>query len=484
MVFSSVIFLFVFLPIVFILYYSIGLINMRIKNFILLLFSLLFYAWGEPKNIVLLIISCFANYLFGLIIHYFKNHYKAKKIILIIALVFNLSLLFVFKYLNFMIENFYELLQTNAMTFDNLVLPVGISFYTLYAISYIIDIYRGEAEVQKNPCDLALYVTLFPKLMAGPIVCYNKMQEQLKRRKETIELFSEGVCRFIVGLAKKIIIADAFAVVADNVYGLSQLWHTQYLVPASLAWIGAFAYTFQIYFDFSGYSDMALGLGKMFGFRFEENFNYPFVSKSIREFWSRWHISLTNWFKKYIYFPLGGSYVDNKDQLVRNLTIVWLITGIWHGANWKFMLWAVWNLIFVLIERFIRIDDLKCPIFFKRCYTLMVITFGWVLFRAENIEKFIEYIKNMFCLNNNGFFSSLAWAFLRENMILIIIAIIACIPPSIWKTKIKQLLEKAHIELKSEFIVVCYPAVMICLFFISVIYLVRSGDTSFIYFSF
>lgn len=482
MVFSSIIFLFYFLPTVLFLYFTIGQLNIRIKNCILLLASFFFYAWGEPKNVFLLIGSCLFNYMIGLLIDRYRDKSKVKISLLIVAVLFNLGLLFVFKYFNFAIENIGALLSVNVLTIDNLALPIGISFFTFQAMSYIIDVYRNQAKVQKNPFTLALYIALFPQLVAGPIVRYNTIEDQLKHRKETMDQFSAGVCRFILGLAKKIILANAFAIIADNIYGITQLWHTQYLVPAALAWIGTFAYTFQIFFDFSAYSDMAIGLGKMFGFEFEENFNYPYVSKSIREFWSRWHISLTTWFREYLYFPLGGSRVENRDKLVRNLAVVWLATGIWHGANWTFILWGVWNFMFIVIERFVNFDKIECRSIYKHIYTLFVVNFSWVLFRAENIDKFIEYTKNMFCLNDNGVFSPMVWMFIRENIFLIVIAVIACLPPSIWKKKFDVVLNKMHIS--SSVVAYSYPFAMTGLFIICVVYLIRGGYNPFIYFNF
>ena len=484
MVFSSVVFLFYFLPAVLILYFTVGRFNIWIRNIILLIASFVFYAWGEPVNVILFAFSCLMNYVFGLLVGAFKKNKKAKKAALILAVIMNIGILFIFKYLNFTIGNVNMILGTQLPQFSSLILPIGISFYTFQAMSYVIDVYREDTPVQKNFLLVALYISLFPQLVAGPIVRYHTVQEQMLERRENFELFSSGVCRFIEGLAKKLILANTFAVIADNVYNVTEIGHTQYLVPVTLAWVGAFAYALQIFFDFSAYSDMAIGLGRMFGFKFEENFNYPYIARSMNDFWKRWHISLTSWFREYVYFPLGGSRTKNWDGLLRNLMIVWLLTGIWHGANWTFILWGIWNLIFIAAERFLMLEKRKISSVFRHIYTLLVICIGWVLFRSENLTMAMEYIRNMFGLNGNGFFSDLAVMFCRESWLFILVGIAACLPLEIYKKKAVRIFgEKPSAAIRRAGNII-FPVFMSGLFVICIIYVVRSGYNPFIYFNF
>ena len=484
MVFSSVIFLVYFLPAVLLLYYTVGKLNIWIRNIILLIASFVFYAWGEPVNVILFAFSCLMNYLFGLLIGAFKDHPGRKKAVLFFAVVLNISMLFIFKYLNFTIGNINALFGVSLQTIPDLVLPIGISFYTFQAMSYVIDVYREDTPVQKNFFLVALYISLFPQLVAGPIVRYHTVQEQMLSRKENVDTFSRGVCRFITGLAKKLILANAFAIAADEVFGLTQIGHSQYLVPVLLAWTGAIAYTFQIFFDFSAYSDMAIGLGKMFGFEFEENFNYPYIARSMNDFWKRWHISLTTWFREYIYFPLGGSRMKNWDGRLRNLALVWLLTGIWHGANWTFVLWGLWNMVFIMIERLLDLDRRKIPSVIRHMYALLVIILGWVLFRADNVSLAFEYAKNMFGLNGNGFFSPIAWMFCRENALFIIFGVFACVPPSVYIGKFKNLIGQKRYGAAKKAGSIVYPAALAGLFMVCLVYVVRSGYNPFIYFNF
>ena len=314
MVFSSIIFLFFFLPVVLVLYYTVCAPSVAMRNGLLLLTSLFFYAWGEPKNVLLLIGSCVLNWGIALAISRWRRY---GKLLLVLDCAANLGVLFVFKYLGFAVTNLKAVLGDSFLPQVDIALPIGISFFTFQALSYVIDVYRDTVRVQKNPFYVALYIALFPQLVAGPIVRYSTVAEAIRNRVHSWELLSEGVCRFVQGLAKKLLLANTFAVVADNIYSLTEAGHQLVKIPVTLAWLGSFAYTLQIFFDFSGYSDMAIGLGKMFGFHFEENFNYPYISKSVSEFWRRWHISLSTWFREYVYFPLGGSRVENKDKMVR-----------------------------------------------------------------------------------------------------------------------------------------------------------------------
>ena len=462
MLFSSTIFLFYFLPLVLALYYTVGRIGIRLRNGLLLAASLIFYAWGEPKNVLLLLASCLANYLFGLAVA------GRRKGFLILAVGFNLGLLFVFKYLNFAVETVNALAGAEILPQTNIALPLGISFFTFQAMSYVIDVYRGDTPVRKNLSDLALYICLFPQLVAGPIVRYNEIQQQLSTRRESLEAVCAGMCRFVGGLGKKLLLANSMGVIADTVFGQTKLWHTQYLVPSTLAWVGAAAYMLQIYLDFSAYSDMAIGLGGMFGFSFPENFNYPYMADSMNEFWRRWHMSLTRWFREYLYFPLGGSRTRNADGMVRNLLIVWLCTGIWHGANWTFVFWGLWNFLFVVLERVAGIDQWPGAIW-RHGYTLLAVLIGWVLFRSDDLYCFFEYMANLFCLNGNGVFSAEAFMLLRENWLWLAASVLACVSPEDRRRKLPGAL---------------YPAAMLALLGVCVLYLVRGGYNPFIYFNF
>ncbi len=393
MLFNSITFLWMFLPILVILYFTIGKIWPRTKNYILLVFSLVFYAWGEPKYVLLMIASIVVNYIFGLLIDRAGKRKKKQQRIawLILDIIFNLGLLGHFKYFNFLVANINNVFGANTLTIGEIALPIGISFYTFQVMSYVIDLYRGEIKVQKNLPKLALYVSFFPQLIAGPIVKYHDIDDALTSRKETTEKFAYGVKRFIYGLAKKVLIADVMAAVVDSIFvtegatGLTQ----------SATWLGAICYALQIFFDFSGYSDMAIGLGSMFGFKFMENFNLPYISGSITEFWRRWHISLSTWFKEYIYIPLGGNR-KGKVRTYINLWIVFLVTGIWHGAAWVFVIWGIFHGFFIFIERlgFKKILD-KLHVL-NHVYTLLVVLIGWVIFRAPSLKYALHYLKVMF----------------------------------------------------------------------------------------
>ncbi|MBR9805123.1 MBOAT family protein [bacterium] len=400
MVFSSPIFLFGFLPLALLCYY---LVQGRAKNIFLLSVSLLFYAWGEVFYIGVMLLSIVANYVVGRLIDQVGDVPALagrKKLYLSLGVVINLALLVTFKYANFIVDNINTLLHFVALPAVDLVpihLPLGISFFTFQALSYIVDVYRKEAVVQKNVFDLALYISLFPQLIAGPIVRYHDIDQQIKQRTYSIELFASGAQRFTFGLAKKLLIANPLGEVADNAFALSQ---GELTMP--LAWIGILAYTFQIYFDFSGYSDMAIGLGRMFGFRFLENFNYPYIAKSLREFWRRWHISLSTWFRDYVYIPLGGNRKGSVRTYV-NLFTVFLLTGVWHGASWNFVVWGMFHGVFLAAEHrgFSRVlERLWVPL--QHAYLLLVVVVSWVLFRADSLSEAVAYISTMFDISRWG----------------------------------------------------------------------------------
>ncbi|MDO4889070.1 MAG: MBOAT family O-acyltransferase, partial [Candidatus Saccharibacteria bacterium] len=347
MLFNSMVFLWIFLPVLLVLYFLTKRFFPAARNYVLLVFSLLFYAWGEPKYIILMLVSILVNYVFGILVDKAPKKGKKRKVLLVLDILFNVGLLGYFKYFNFFTDNVNKIFGEGTITMEDVMLPIGISFYTFQIMSYVIDLYRGEIKVQKNLPKLALYISFFPQLVAGPIVKYKDIDKALDSRKETLEGFSYGAKRFIYGLSKKVLIADVMASVADTVFnggggvtGLTQ----------PVAWLGAVCYALQIFFDFSGYSDMAIGLGSMFGFKFMENFNLPYISGSITEFWRRWHISLSTWFKEYVYIPLGGNRKGRKRTYL-NLWIVFLLTGIWHGAAWNFVVWGLFHGLFIFIER-------------------------------------------------------------------------------------------------------------------------------------
>lgn len=470
MVFSSTIFLFVFLPITLIGYYF---LPARAKNFYLLLMSILFYAYGEPKFVFVMLLCILGNYIAGRGIECVREkELWIRRSVLILTIILNLSILFYCKYYDFFISN------VNAVTgleipLRHIVLPIGISFFTFQAMSYVFDLYLGKVQVQKNLLNLALYVALFPQLVAGPIVRYKDINKQIEERMHTVDLFAEGIKRFITGLTKKIVIANQMAVVADTIFAMNTGDLT-----ALLTWIGAIAYMMQIYFDFSGYSDMAIGLGKMFGFTFLENFNYPYISQSITEFWRRWHISLSSWFRDYIYIPLGGSRTGN---VYFNLSVVFLVTGLWHGAAWTFVLWGIWHGIFMLLERVARNKGsyFKFPSFLKRLYTILVVIIGWVLFRSTSIDLAIDYLQVMFGFSGRPIYDVYAFSLLQENGVMLILSAIFSTPVL---PKLKQLFvktEKSKLVLQGVGVIV-----YLVMFFIAIAFTVTSTYNPFIYFNF
>ena len=388
MLFSSMSFVFLFLPVVCAIYLC---AKKELHNAILLAASIIFYAWGEPKYLAIMLLTIIINYSGAIALNKYP---KYRKFLLLLTIIADLGFLFYFKYFNFVIENINSILSAD-IKFVEIILPLGISFYTFQAMSYIIDVYRGECAVQKNFYKLSLYICLFPQLIAGPIVKYHDIADQIEHREVNFEKVQYGVKRFIIGLAKKMLIANTLGAIADKIFVQSPDSFSPFI-----AWLGAFAYSFQLYFDFSGYSDMAIGLGAIFGFKFLENFNYPYISKSISEFWRRWHISLSTWFKQYVYIPLGG----NREGLRRtclNLGIVFLLTGIWHGASWTFILWGLWNGFFIIFEKLTgwsKESSTPCLNILKHLYVILIFVVGWVIFRSENLIYAFAYVKNMFGL--------------------------------------------------------------------------------------
>jgi len=474
MLFSSTFFLFFFLPLLMLLYYRFTSEHSK-RNRLLLVFSLIFYAWGEPLFVFVMLGCIFANYWFAreIELDYSKNK---KKYILTLMLAFNLGLLAVFKYSGFIVGNLNSLFSLE-LSVPHIALPIGISFFTFQGISYVIDVHRKKAEAFKNPFDVGLYISFFPQLIAGPIVRYETIAKELRQRNATEDDFIQGTSRFILGIAKKVILANQFALVADKAYSFPAD-----SVSLTLAWMGAVAYTLQIYFDFSGYSDMAIGLGKLFGFHFPENFNHPYLAKSISDFWRRWHISLGSWFRDYVYIPLGGSRGGKLMQL-RNIAVVWLCTGIWHGANWTFIVWGIYFGIFIIIEKFTGLEKfLQKSKISGHIYTMTIVIFGWVLFRSESITYALDFMKSMFAMNGQFTAEPITLLYLHDYRFVYMAGIIACLPVVSmaieWYHK-KQNAGDSVIAMEITFI-----SVLALLFMVSAAYLIKGTYNPFIYFNF
>ncbi len=419
MLFSSIVFLFTFLPIILILYY---LVPRHMKNVILLFGSLLFYAWGEPVYIFLMIFSILFNYICGLDIARNLGDQAAARRSLIFTVAVNLCILGFFKYEGFVLDSLSAVLPVD-ISYRAMALPIGISFYTFQILSYIIDVYRGHVKVQTNLLDFALYVTMFPQLIAGPIVQYADVDRQLHVRKESWGKFGEGSMFFIRGLAKKVLLANTIGMVYTEVAALAPG-----KVSVLSAWIGCISYAFQIYFDFSGYSDMAIGLGKMFGFEFLKNFDYPYISQSITEFWRRWHISLGSWFREYVYIPLGGNRVPVIKHL-RNLLIVWFLTGLWHGAAWNFVAWGLYYGLILILEKYFLSRVLeRLPAVIRHIYSLVLVLIGWVFFFSPTLGGAVDYIQLMFGVGANGLVDSEGLYLLTTNLLLLILLVIGSTP--------------------------------------------------------
>ncbi|MBQ3181966.1 MAG: MBOAT family protein [Clostridia bacterium] len=430
MLFSSITFLYYFLPCVLIVYF---LVPKQLKNVWLLLTSLFFYAWGEPKCVFLMLATILTNYIFGILIEKAQSK-KLKKAYLTISVLATLSGLLYFKYANFFVENFAAITGISTPVL-NIALPIGISFYTFQILSYTIDVYRGEVSAQKNPLTLGTYVALFPQLVAGPIVRYKDVERELNFRTHSFENIALGIRRFILGLGKKVIIANTLGELAEAFYLTND-------VSVMFYWLFAIGYMLQIYFDFSGYSDMAIGLGKIFGFDFLENFNYPFISKSITEFWRRWHISLGSWFRDYVYFPLGGSRVG-KLRLLLNLFIVWFLTGFWHGAAWNFVLWGLFFFVFLSLEKLCFKDILKKSKLLGHIYTLLLVTVSFAIFSGNNLTEALARVGGLFGAGRIPFVS-FEWAYqLKNYAVVLIIAIIGATP--LPKMAVSYLKSKKHL---------------------------------------
>ncbi|HEY9114978.1 MAG TPA: MBOAT family O-acyltransferase [Bacteroidales bacterium] len=473
MLFSSPLFLYLFLPLTLLLFYF---SDAKLKNGVLLFASLVFFAWGGVAYSIILVLSILVNYLFG----YLVSRKKGSRAYLGLGVGINLGVLVVFKYADFIVANLnslFENFQIKPIDQPNILLPIGISFFTFQAISYLIDVYRKEVVYQKNLVNLALYISLFPQLIAGPIVRYHDIASQLVKRDFSLEKFGEGVQRFIIGLSKKVLLANNFAIVADEILDSD---FADLTTP--VAWIGIVAYAFQIYFDFSGYSDMAIGLGKMFGFTILENFNFPYISKSIKEFWRRWHISLSTWFRDYLYIPLGGSRVSNS-RTYFNLLIVFLLTGFWHGASWSFMFWGAFHGLFLVLER-LGLDKLLRKTWqpVQHMYAMLVVLIGWVFFRVESIDEAFFYLKRMF-VNNALLENNWLSYFDTKFTIVLFIGIISSTSffPWIGSLYSKYLVQNRTINLASNTV---YFLILNALLILSTFYLVAGSYNPFIYFRF
>ena len=496
MLFSSMIFLWVFLPIVIIGNFAFSVIQfeniekrMRVKNIFLLIFSIVVYAWGGIYYVLIMIFSILLNFFGGYILEKKEKKKNVRKYRLFVILFLNLAMLFYFKYFNMLIVMIEAIMQvdkglstvwttmmsmerTGTLNIKDIVLPIGISFFTFQSMSYVIDLYMGKVSLQKDIINFALYVSLFPQLIAGPIVKYSDVSEQIENRSESLELFVSGQKRFCYGLGKKVIIANTFAEIADQIWALETT-----TLGTAVAWFGAIAYTIQIYYDFSGYSDMAIGIGKMLGFQFKENFNYPYTSLSIQEFWRRWHISLSTWFKEYIYIPLGGNRKGNL-RTYMNIFIVFLLTGIWHGANFTFLAWGIFFAILQIIERLFlkKILD-KNPIkIINWIYMMLMVIIGWVYFRSENILQANEFIKQMFYFTTS---ENNILTFLSMKVIILFMTAIIC------TGFLQRAMKNIYVRIKDKFTMEIFDFSLQGFILIYSIFMIMSGTYNpFIYFQF
>lgn len=459
MLFSSITFIYYFLPIFLLVYF---IVPSKFKNLVLLLFSLLFYFLGEPKYIIVLIASCIINYIFSKLIY----HQRCPKLCLILSIVYNVAQLLIFKYTDFFIANINNLFNLD-FSFMYIVMPIGISFFTFQALGYVIDVYRKKHKPAKNLLDFMTYVCLFPQLIAGPIVRYSDIEEALKNRKCNFSLFSEGVKRFVIGLSKKVLIANVLGEISSKLLEATVL----------SSWLKAVTFTFQIYFDFSGYSDMAIGLGLMMGFKFLENFRYPLLSSSITDFWRKWHISLSSWFRDYIYIPLGGNRVS-KIKWIRNIFIVWFLTGFWHGASYNFIIWGLYFGVLLVIEKvFLKkyIDKTKI---FKYLYTFIIVVISFMIFNTESVNDIIYSLKSMFLLNKLPLIGDESLYYLKSNFVFLVVAFIGATPlVTNMVTKLKETKVKKFIDIMEPFI-------YIILLILSTAFLVDESFNPFLYFRF
>lgn len=459
MVFSSVMFLFYFLPIILLIYY---ICPVKYRNYVLLLFSLIFYFIGEPINIIFLLLSCVINY-YGSVLIQKKKSKKIKKTIFIGVIAYNIIQLLFFKYINFFISNL-NIIPFIDIPLLNILMPIGISFYTFQAISYVADVYTGKVKVAKNIFTYMTYLTLFPQLIAGPIVRYETIEEELGNRKIDFDNLSNGLKLFIIGLSKKVLLANV----------LGELINKFVVETVVSSWLKPILYTLQIYFDFSGYSDMAIGLGLVFGFHFLKNFNYPLIAKSITDFWRRWHMSLSSFFRDYVYIPLGGNRVS-KPKWIRNILVVWFLTGFWHGASWNFILWGVYFGIILLIEKFLIGKYIEKTKVFKHIYTLIIVIISFLIFSTDNMSDIFNSLGNMFFLNKLDFINSETIYYLKDYFMILIISIISCTP----------LFKNIYLKYKDNKIIsFIEPIILLGLFILCVAFIIDASFNPFLYFRF
>ena len=459
MIFSSILFIYYFLPLLLLIYF---IVPSKYKNLILLIFSLLFYFLGEPKYIIVLLLSCFINYYLSKLI----ENGKHSKTFLIIALIYNVGQLLLFKYTDFFINNVNSIFGTD-IPFLYIIMPIGISFFTFQALGYIIDVYNKKHKSAKNILNFMTYICLFPQLVAGPIVRYSDVENDLENRTHGYDKFSLGIKRFIIGLSKKVLIANVLGELAGS-----------FLTETVLSsWIKAISFTLQIYFDFSGYSDMAIGLGLMFGFKFLENFNYPFIASSITDFWRRWHISLSSWFRDYIYIPLGGNRVS-KLKWFRNIFVVWFLTGFWHGASWNFIIWGLYFGILLVLEKFLLGKYIEKTKIFKYIYTLLIVIISFLIFNSNSVNEILNSLKNMFFINDIDISNNETMYYFRSYLILLVVAVISSTP------LLKNIINKLKETKLKKIIYGLEPFVYILLLILTTAFLIDESFNPFLYFRF
>lgn len=467
MVFSSIPFLYVFLPVVLLIYF---LCPMSRKNLVLMVSGFLFYAWGEPVYVLLMLFSTLLDYTAGRVMERYRENPKIRKAALLTSVIINLSLLAVFKYSSFLVENINALFGISLFNPD-LPLPIGISFYTFQSMSYTIDLYRGDTKMQKSYINYAAYVSMFPQLVAGPIVRYDDVAAELENRTITLDKIGEGAFLFAQGLAKKVLLANNIGILWTNVKEMA----TAGSVPAVTAWLGILAFTFQIYFDFSGYSDMARGMGRMLGFDFSDNFRYPYMSKSITDFWRRWHMTLGSWFRSYVYIPLGGNRKGTA-RTIRNLLITWMLTGLWHGASWNFLLWGLYFGVLLIIEKFFLGKYLeKLPGWLQQTYSFLLVVFGWVLFEMETPALIGGFFGSM--VGFGGFADKYSVYLLASYGLLMVLCMIAS---NNWVPRLVEMAGKKFPRVVSG----CKPVYIVLALVFGTAFLVNSTYNPFLYFRF
>lgn len=459
MLFSSITFIYYFLPALLITYF---ITPNKYRNLVLLIFSLIFYFLGEPKYIVVLILSCVINYIFSKLI----DKGKFRKLLLVLAIIYNVGQLLIFKYTDFFIDNINNIIGTD-IPFMYIIMPIGISFFTFQALGYVVDVYNKKHKPAKNVLEFMTYVCLFPQLIAGPIVRYSDVGEELSNRTTSYSKFSEGIKRFVIGLSKKVLIANVLGEFAKQCVEQTVL----------AAWLRPIAYTLQIYFDFSGYSDMAIGLGLMFGFRFLENFNYPLIASSITDFWRRWHISLSSWFRDYVYIPLGGNRV-NKLKWIRNIFIVWFLTGFWHGASWNFIIWGLYFGILLVIEKLLLKKYLNKTKIVKYIYTAVIVIISFLIFNSSTTGEIINSLKDMFFINDIPLVGKETFYYFRSNLVLFLVAVICATP--LFRNVIGKLKETKY----KKVIDVLEPIIYIALLTLCTAFLIDASFNPFLYFRF